>query len=94
MLERASLFLLGGGAYVFYCLGMAGYFIRGLKKNRKDALAWGMLFAFTAMTIHGMVDCNFIFKLVGRTFYMLLGAALLFAYWRGKDSIDKERGTA
>lgn len=86
--------LLGGGAYVFYCLGMAGYFIRCLKKNRKDALAWGMLFAFTAMTIHGMVDCNFIFKLVGRTFYMLLGAALLFAHWRGKDSIDKERGTA
>ena len=83
--------LLGGGAYIFYCLGMAGYFINCLKKNRQNALAWGMLFAFTAMTVHGVVDCNFIFKLVGRTFYMLLGAALLFEHWQEKDLLGKER---
>lgn len=80
---------IGGASYIFYCLGIAGYFTRQIRKNPKDEIAWAMLFAFCAMIIHGFVDCNFIFKLVGRSFYMLLGVALLFSHWRERDAVRK-----
>lgn len=85
--------LIGGMAYVIYCLLIPGYFLSLLRKEMNNPIAWGMLFAFIAMTVHGLVDCNFIFKLVGRTFYMLMGAALLFLHWRVCDRgyIDKNR---
>ena len=83
----ASAGVIGGAAYIMYCLSMLAVFVTWIRKKAEDPMAWAILFAFIAMTVQGMVDCNFIFKLVARTFYMLLAAALVFSLWREKDRI-------
>lgn len=84
----ASTGLIGGLSYIAYCLLMGFGFISWIKKDKTDPMPWAIFASFCAMTIQGFLDCNFIFKLVARSFYMLLAVAVLFSRW---ESAIEER---
>lgn len=61
--------------YMFF---MSRYLLGKVRGMRNHPMAWAMLFMFVAMMAHGLVDGTLISKHIGRIFYLLLGAGIIF----------------
>lgn len=61
--------------YMFF---MSKYLLSKVKKMRNHPMAWAMLFMFVALMAHGLVDGTLISKHIGRIFYLLFGAGIIF----------------
>lgn len=75
----------GGLAYLAYCALVFGYLVSRTRRHGDNPFNWAMLFMFTAVTAHGLVDQSFILKLTGRIFYFMLGYSLIADWWYEKD---------
>lgn len=76
-------FLATGGLAAFaallgYIFFMIRYLFCKVMRQRANPFTWAMLFMFVALMAHGMVDGTLISKHIGRIFYLLMGAAILW----------------
>ena len=67
--------LLGLCGYMFF---MSRYLLRKIYTSKHDAMGWAMLVMFVALMMHGLVDGTLISKHIGRIFYLLMGAGIVF----------------
>lgn len=61
-----------------YMIFMSKYLFTKVMRQKEQPMAWAMLFMFVALMAHGFVDGTLISKHIGRIFYLLLGAGILF----------------
>lgn len=67
--------LLGLGGYMFF---MSRYLLRKIHMQKNNPMGWAMLVMFVALMAHGLVDGTLISKHIGRIFYLLMGAGIVF----------------
>lgn len=88
--------IIGATGYILFSIIFLLYFLREIRRTPADPFSWGMLFIFISFTAHGMLDETIISKTMGRIYYGLLGASLIFIHWnkidQDKDSSHDLRG--
>lgn len=67
--------LLGLCGYMFF---MSRYLLRKIHMQKNNPMGWAMLVMFVALMAHGLVDGTLISKHIGRVFYLLIGAGIVF----------------
>lgn len=74
--------ILGGIGYLLSLFGITRYTLKQLFTNPENFILWGFLWAFGAVTLHGMVDVGITMKSAARLFYALLGLAIASSSWQ------------
>lgn len=79
---------IGGIGYLVFMFGVFAFIIKSIIKEPHNYFLWSMLWAFSSISIHGLVDVGITMKISCRLLFALLGLSVASTTWNWKKKIE------